>query len=280
MVLSSESPANFSGAATSSALSRPSDPTRSGYVLPEGQSPDESLFGRMIQEYLLCGCICPIRPKGTDEKLTPIEESFLEEMRTELDAPFDPENADHEMLLNSVWRNTFPGEREPEAIDPRWRRLGFQSSNPRTDIRTGVHALLAIEFMSRRYTSEFQTIVREASSPESEYPFAASCVSLAFSLIVFFKLNKRTAVNPSGSPSGSRLAVKQFVRNCMKYKDSFNELFSNVAIRTHREWMKQEPGNFDIHYYAIASAQGIKAVANLFGKKRVRSSSDFSQILI
>jgi hypothetical protein len=214
-----------------------------------------------------------------DESLTVEEETFLEQLRMQMDVLFDRSNADHEMLFASIWRNTFPTETVPLEIDARWTKLGFQSSNPRTDIRTGVHALLAIEYMSRRYTSQFRQIVKEASDPASEYPFAASCVSLAFSLVVFFKLNKRTAVNPSGAPSGSRLAAKQFVRLCMANRDCFHELFSILAIRIHREWMKQEPGRFDIHFYAFASAEGVKAVANLFERKRVGSVSDFSLIL-
>ena len=280
MVLSSESPATNSAITSNNASSRPSDSARSGYILSEGQSPEESLVWRLIQEYILCGCICPGRPKDLTPELTRDEEEYLVELRKAINIAFDSKNADHEMLLASIWRNAFPGDAIPGPIDPQWKKLGFQSGNPRTDLRTGVHSLMAIEYMSRRYADEFRLIVRESGTHSSEYPFAASCVSLAFSLIVFFKLNNRTAVNPSGAPSGSRFALKQFVRLCMCDKECFNELFAHVAIRVHREWMKQEPSRFDIHYYAVASGRGMKAVAELFQSKRIRNASDFSQILI
>jgi hypothetical protein len=276
MVLSSSSPAASVGSRRPSVISgnRSNESIRSGYVLAGGTDPNESWFHAFVSDYILCGCICAPRYSKASILSEP-ERQFLIELQVAIARPFDSANPDHEILLSSVWRNTFPGEPLPGLVDVKWTRLGFQSNNPRTDIRTGFHSLEAMEYMSRNYTEEFRRIVHEASDPETEYPFAASCVSIAFSLVVFFKLNSRTSVNPSGSASGNRWAIKQFVRLSMTNKDSFNELFSMVTVRVHKEWMKQVSGEFDIHYFSVAIGKSMDAVAALFNTRRV---DDFTSI--
>jgi len=211
---------------------------------------------------------------------TPQEEEFFADLRLELDEPYDVQNPNHEILLTKIWQNTFPNDPLPEPVDPHWTKLGFQSANPRTDIRTGVHSLRSMEYMSRVHTREFQEIVKEASHRATDYPFAASCVSVAFAVVIFFRLNRRTSVNPSGSTqSGNSLALKQFVRLSMDNKDTVHEIFSHVAIRVHKEWMKQEIGKFDIHYFAIALANGVDAMKEVFNKKRISDWSDISKYI-
>lgn len=252
---------------------------RSGYMLPQGQSPDESWLNRFASDCLLCGCLCD--PRRTKEvAFTEDEEEFLESMRAYMDRPFDIGNSDHVSLFKSVWRNTFPDTEVPGDVDPRWTKLGFQSSNPRTDIRTGVHSLESLEYLSRNHTADFRRMVIEASDPETEYPFAASCINLTFALVIFFKLNTRPAVNPTGSASGSRNAVKQFVRMSILDRNFFDEVLCVLVKRVHTEWMRQPPGHFDIHYFAIALSLGMAAVAELFNNKRLRDVSDLTQILV
>jgi hypothetical protein len=210
---------------------------------------------------------------------TPQEEEFFADLRAHLDEPYDMKNQEHEILLTKIWQNTFPKDPIPEAVDPHWTKLGFQSANPRTDIRTGVHSLQSMEYMSRVYTDEFKAIVHESSHRATEYPFAASCVSVAFAVVIFFRLNKRTSVNPSGAQSGNGLALKQFVRLSMDNRDTVHEIFSHVAIRVHKEWMKQEMGKFDIHYFAVALSTGVEAMKEIFNKKRINDWNDFRRYI-
>jgi hypothetical protein len=277
MVLSSNSPVNNRRDSTGS-LNRSGISVRSGYMLAQGKSPDETWLSRFISEYLLCGCICDPR-KPHEPALTDDEEDFLEFMRSYMERPFDSSNPDHLQLFKSVWRSTFPGTETPKDVDEKWTKLGFQSSNPRTDIRTGLHSLESLEYLSRNYTEEFRIMVIEASDSASEYPFAASCASLAFSLIIFFKLNTKTAVNPVGSASGTRTAIKQFIRLSLLDRNAFDEIFCALVRRVHKEWMRQTAGSFDIHYFAIALSIGMSAVAELFNSKRIRDMSDLRQII-
>jgi hypothetical protein len=191
-----------------------------------------------------------------------------------MDRPFDPQDVDHNSLFFSVWRNAFPGSPDPADTDVQWTRLGFQSSNPRTDIRTGVHSLEALEYIARRYPDEFRKMVTEASNPATEYPFAASCVSIAFSVLIFFKLNTKTAVNASGTPSGNRLAMKQFVRLSIMDRNTFDDIVFLVTRRVHHEWMSQPKNRFDIHYFAVALSTALTALADAFNKRRIKDSSE------
>ncbi len=263
---------------STTSLNRSAISVRSGYILAQGKSPDETWMSRFTNQCLLCGCFCGLGDRK-ESNLTENEEEFLSSMRSYMNRPFEPSNPDHIALFRSVWRNTFPNTETPADIDPNWTKLGFQSSNPRTDIRTGVHSIESLEYMSRHHTVDFRRMVAEASNPSTEYPFAASCINIAFSLVIFFKLNTTTAVNPVGSPSGSRAAIKQFIRLSMLDRNLFDEVFSVLVKRVHREWMKQRTGSFDIHYFSVALLNGMTAVADLFNKKRLRDVSDLDQIL-
>lgn len=278
MVLSSDSPVNTRRNSTTS-LNRSAVSVRSGYILAQGKSPDESWVGRFTTDYLLCGCLCGSNErKGT--ALTEDEEEFLGTLRGYMTRPFDSSNPDHISLFKSIWRNAFPEAEMPMDVDARWTRLGFQSSNPRTDVRTGVHSIESLEYISRHCTTDFRRMVAEAGNRDTEYPFAASCVNIAFSLLIFFKLNNTIAVNPVGSPSGSRKAIKQFVRLSLINRNFFDEIFCALVKRVHREWMRQAPGTFDIHYFSVALSVGMTAVAELFNKKRLRDVSDLNQLLV
>jgi hypothetical protein len=277
MVLSNDSPVNGRRNSTSS-LNRSGASVRSGYMLAQGRSPTESWFSRFITEFILCGCICD--PKGAKgPPLTNDEEEFLEALRGFMERPFDSSNADHMNIIFSIWRNLSPESELPPPVDPRWKKLGFQSANPVTDIRTGLHSVESLEYLSKQYPLEFRRMVSEASNPQSEYPFAASALSIAFLLIMFFRLNKRTGVNPVGSPSGSRAALKQFIRLSLVNRNFFDEVFCVVVRRVHNEWMGQPGGHFDIHYFATALGIGMNAVAEFFNEKRIRELSDLELIL-
>merc|ERR1711879_492016 len=54
---------------------------------------------------------------------------------------------------------------------PRWKRLGFQSSNPRTDLRTGIIALDNFAYFFEQYPEDAQRLCLESSS---NYPLAVA----------------------------------------------------------------------------------------------------------
>lgn len=282
MVLNHDSPENYSvrGSVGSMATGRPLESVRSGYVLAGGEDPVERWYVKFIRDVLFCGCLC--RTDDAMNVLTETECAYLEELRLYMEEPFIDSNPDHEMLLTKIWTNAFPQEVLPAAIDIKWTNLGFQSSNPRTDIRTGVHSLLSMEYMSRTYPLEFRRIVSEAHDPNSEYPFAASCVSISFSLLIFFKLNTKTSVNPSGCASGTRYALKQFIRLSMSFPNLFDEIFSRVTMSVHKHWMNQlsvtEKSRFDIHYFGVALTKGLEGMTYLFNEKRIKHLADLKNI--
>lgn len=274
MVLSAEPPQNRS--VMSSPVSTES--VRSGYVLAGGRDPVEPWYVRYWSEILLCGCLCGSRNLDT---LTVSEVDLLSEFRILLEEPW--RGPDHEVLLFSIWRNVFPSEALPSLVDVKWTRLGFQSHNPVSDIRAGVCPIISMEYMSRVYPADFKRCVSESSDPKSEYPFAASCMSVSFSQIVFFKLNSQTSVNPSGCPSGTNRAIKQLVKLVTAHgRLAFDEIFSKVTLRIHAEWMNQltvtHKSTFDIHYFATALSRGLDAMADLFNNQKIRTLNDLNKI--
>lgn len=76
------------------------------------------------------------------------------------------------------------------STSPRWRQLGFQSSDPRTDLRTGILALDCLVYMAEKYPLATSEMIREAQSNGIDYPFAVASINVTQHLARYFHLVK------------------------------------------------------------------------------------------
>jgi hypothetical protein len=175
-----------------------------------------------------------------------------------MEQPYDPKDVVNEAMLNDIWRTAFPGDSVPDNVDPKWTRLGFQSKNPRTDIRTGVHSLKSLHYFSTHYPNDLRRMVVESVN----YPFAASAISIAFSLVLFFRLNRKLSINQSGNKSCSNQIIKDFIDKIKSNRNEFNEIYSNLLKSVHFEFLTN--GNSDIHNYQICLHNSIEKLREKF----------------
>lgn len=143
-------------------------------------------------------------------------------------------------LLCEIWNAAFPDNRLDEfARSEGWKSLGFQSSDPHTDIRAGRFALDQLHYMAVMYPESLRQWVRQAE--ELEYFFAISCFNVSHLIVVFFDLVDIAAVSPvPGAKPASREQRKHFLRLCFGSPYSaatvLNELFVALVERLHRIW--------------------------------------------
>eukprot|EP00435_Cladocopium_sp_Y103_P074018 s155_g46.t1 len=76
------------------------------------------------------------------------------------------------------------------STSPRWRQLGFQSSDPRSDLRTGILALDCLVYMAEKYPLATSQMIREAQSNGIDYPFAVASINVTQHLARYFHLVK------------------------------------------------------------------------------------------
>jgi len=128
--------------------------------------------------------------------------------------PFDAQSPDTDRLLVEIWNSAFPAEPIVEAdTSPRWPRLGFQSSNPRTDVRTGRFALLQLHYFFRTYPEKAQQVVLQSKT--TDFPLAICCFNLTHMVIVFFDLYNSQTVSPiSGAAQADLWQLKNFASLC------------------------------------------------------------------
>lgn len=96
-------------------------------------------------------------------------------------------------LLERLWNaarsigdNAPQGLSQTTYISDRWVDLGFQSDDPSRDFRGGgVLSLACLVYMAESAPDVFHRLMAKTDGVRSdyEYPFAASCISVVFSLI-------------------------------------------------------------------------------------------------
>mmetsp|Transcript_100984 Transcript_100984/g.225538 ORF Transcript_100984/g.225538 Transcript_100984/m.225538 type:complete len:294 (+) Transcript_100984:66-947(+) len=173
------------------------------------------------------------------------------------------ESTVQEEALRHFWEKMVGGEYQ--AKSKRWRELGFQGDDPRTDFRGGGFlALRCLCYLVDHHLEETKRWVEEARRGECEYLFSAACINVCGLLLVHLELNAQSIVAPVKSARPAcNLALKRFVRrlpSCESEFQAFGELFAAAVERMHREWRAfctRTPGANLMHFgEALESVSG------------------------
>jgi len=183
------------------------------------------------------------------------EEECLEQLRTLASIAFDREDMVHEHTLRRLF-SAVRGPAEARSLppgvkDPRWKEMGFQSEDPRTDFRGG--GLLALQnlcYLAEAYPEDTGWMLKEAiRSGRAEYLFAAASISITAMLVLLLGLNRQRGISPvRGMPCPANvMARKNFARVLYASvsrpgtagntaAEVFGELFAAGVRKLHSEW--------------------------------------------
>lgn len=158
--------------------------------------------------------------------------------------PSSPPPAAHGTSASSPSPEKPPVSAPLGSTSPRWRQLGFQSSNPRTDLRTGRLALEALVYLAEKYPMETGLMVREAQSDGIDYPFAVASINITQQLARYLGLAGEGAVCGEGSRKNAAplRVVRRFAHMLIDADtnnsavDPFGELHVAVMERLHAAW--------------------------------------------
>ncbi|CAE8594050.1 unnamed protein product [Polarella glacialis] len=176
------------------------------------------------------------------------------------------------------------------GTSPRWRQLGFQSSNPRTDLRTGILALDAMVYLAERYPLATGQMVREAQNDGIDYPFAVASINITQHLARYLHLVRDGS--SGGSASGIQAApprvVQRFARLLLSSgaaetssdkfaPDAFCELHAAVLARLHATWkgLKTENPHLTVMHFGPAMEQTLFAVRSFCLIAEMETPSEF-----
>eukprot|EP00437_Effrenium_voratum_P024323 CAMPEP_0181412634 /NCGR_PEP_ID=MMETSP1110-20121109/8530_1 /TAXON_ID=174948 /ORGANISM="Symbiodinium sp., Strain CCMP421" /LENGTH=265 /DNA_ID=CAMNT_0023535367 /DNA_START=41 /DNA_END=838 /DNA_ORIENTATION=- len=164
-----------------------------------------------------------------------------------------PEESELYKQVVLLWNTAFPEEKlDTFEKGQRWKRLGFQGTDPATDVRTGAFPLEQLVFLATHHPIEFKQMALEATRPASFYLFAISCFNVSHMLAIYFDLNTCPSVSPLGQvPCASkrqlrnlaRLVVRECNANDVDMSVSIcrlvlNEVFYEVLGVVHKAWLQ------------------------------------------
>lgn len=194
--------------------------------------------------------------------------------------PFEPKSTEVEIMLREIWEAAFHCESSGDDMGSKsWMRLGFQSSDPRTDVRAGRFALDQLHYMAIMYPEKLPQLIRQAA--DLEYFFAISCFNLTHMLLVFFDLFDRAAVSPV--PGAEQASVEQlgnFSNLCSKSPYSsvtvLNELFVALSERLHKTWKQMRSSkDCNVMQHFHEALHSVYAAHSVFWKQPHDDVADF-----
>ncbi|CAK9055723.1 unnamed protein product [Durusdinium trenchii] len=158
-------------------------------------------------------CIVCLGPRYVT-LLTEEERDAVWHMRRQVVNNPKPEDAELQKQVLLLWNTAFPDEKlDLFEKGQGWKKLGFQGTDPSTDVRTGSWPLEQLVALATHHPTEFRRMVQEASHSASFYLFAISCFNVSHMLVLFFDLHTFASVSPLGHvPRASKRQLRNLAR--------------------------------------------------------------------
>ena len=140
-------------------------------------------------------------------------------LRRTVSTPYSKESPLHENLLTDLYNlaNEIINENKIDNNENLWKKMGFQSGDPRTDFRAGgVFALEFMNFFLNDYKYEAKKMLNE-----EKFLFSLTCINLTFLIRLYLLLvndekELNLALKTNKVRKCSRKELKHFCENYLK----------------------------------------------------------------
>eukprot|EP00347_Sterkiella_histriomuscorum_P018145 403346620 len=123
--------------------------------------------------------------------------------------PFNYEVAEHEIMIKSIYKKLMKNEGQCRSIGNHWVDIGFQSSDPKRDIRgAGMLGVLQLLFFVDNFRESSHLILDHSRNQKHEFPLA--CQMFEYSVITI-RLLKDQKINKLCNKEGEVLTSTNFV---------------------------------------------------------------------
>ena len=194
---------------------------------------EEQILSKSFEENILCCCF--------DYDLTVSEFKSFNDLKKKVISSYDNQNPEHEKILQELFNktkellnndnisettqittkeNNDENNNENEKI---WRKIGFQTGEPRNDFRAG--GIFSLEFMiyfMKNYEKDFLSILNE-----EYFTFALTCIRISYLVrtYLFLLTNEEIRINLKYQ-KGILATRKQLKYFCYFLFDNDNLLFN------------------------------------------------------
>ena len=172
--------------------------------LVEHREPLTHLKNKTFTEKYFNSCIDEAKTR-----LSPEELRNFYTLRFDCNIPFSKENDQHNKMLSSLWFAAFNSPMDSEIPNKRWKEIGFQNIDPRTDFRGG--GLTSLKVFTH-YAENYPHMVKKMTDPNDDFVLAISSIYVTYYLIKYFHLADFLVYEKDRKDLCSRKALKNFCR--------------------------------------------------------------------
>jgi len=222
------------------------------------------ILEKSIEEQFLCCCI--------DYDLTISEYKTYINLKKKVIPSYDPQNPIHENSLSQLFSKSkniiFKDKESSDLISNAtvttknstnvedeatiWRKIGFQTGNPRTDFRAGgIFSLDLMNYFANNYEKEYINMISE-----DYFPFALVCIRLSYLLRIYLFLISSEEIRINLKYQKNILSTRKELKYFCYFLDDNNNLLFDIAciglrFIYHKFLEKKKIGNKEVNYLII-----------------------------
>ena len=231
---------------------------------------NEQILEPSIEERILCCCL--------DYDLTISEFKSYIELKKRVISEYDEKNDEHELNLQALFdksKQILSKNKKKDSIEIEnnetlatinssnksqisnedseiWRKIGFQTTNPRTDFRAGgIFSLRFMNYFANNHEKEYKKIINE-----EYFTFALVCIRLTYLIRVYLFLLSSEEIKISLKYQKNILANRKELKNfCYFLYDNNNLLLEISSLGLNFIYQKfveqKKTGYKEINYFII-----------------------------
>ncbi|XP_028761589.1 ELMO domain-containing protein A-like [Neltuma alba] len=204
------------------------------------------------------------------ECLCPLQERRLHRLQERLLVPFDETRPDHQEALRALWHCAFPNVSLRGMISEQWKDMGWQGSNPSTDIRgCGFISVENLLFHARTYPASFHRLLYKKDGKRSawEYPFAVAGINISFMLIHLLDLCSDKSQTAAGS---------NFMKFLKEEEEAFDVLYCIAFEMMDANWLAMNASYMNFNEVLQATREQLERDLSLEYINRIRDLPAYS----
>ena len=134
-----------------------------------------------ILNYCLCLFLCS-NPRSCVSAIKGNDLDVYYRIKTSYISYYNQSNAEHEKSLSFLYLSTLNCEYNDNLISDEWKKIGFETDNPRNEFKEGGYfSLLFITYFIKRYREEYQLIVNENNNnPNNKFNVVQCSIAVCF----------------------------------------------------------------------------------------------------
>lgn len=142
--------------------------------------------------------VTTIQNQNFKEQLYLYQRARLWELQQLSDIAHDKENEEHEKMLLKLWSLVFPDTVLESRVSKQWKTMGFQGTDPATDLRgMGLLGLSNLLYMAEFHSDKLRKIIAvQSERKDHDYPVAVAGINLTKMLYELLHIGTEDPTKP------------------------------------------------------------------------------------